>query len=146
LPAVAAGTLQERPGEITRKVWGDLCVESDGANTGRTGELDQAAPDGVLNRILAFGLELVALSRRMMNQAETEGACEPPGIAEYPQTDPSLIRSLIQLRLETFGSHHTGQAAEVTDPLEPQRTPAHRLGKRVEGNPSRVESCILRPM
>ena len=30
---------------------------------GLTGELDQAALYGVLNRILAFGLELVALSR-----------------------------------------------------------------------------------
>ena len=40
-----------------------LCVEYDGANTGLTGELDQAALYSVLNRILAFGLELVALSR-----------------------------------------------------------------------------------
>jgi hypothetical protein len=44
-------------------VFEDLCVEYDGANTGLTGELDQAALYGVLNRILAFGLELVALSR-----------------------------------------------------------------------------------
>jgi hypothetical protein len=50
-------------GEIAREIFGDLCVESDGANTGLTGELDQAALYGVLNRIPAFGLELVALSR-----------------------------------------------------------------------------------
>lgn len=52
-----------RLGEITRDVFGDLRVESHGANTGLTGDLDQAALYGVLNRILAFGLELLALSR-----------------------------------------------------------------------------------
>ncbi len=52
-----------RLGTITSEVFGDLCVEYDGANTGLTGELDQAALYGVLNRIPAFGLELVALSR-----------------------------------------------------------------------------------
>ncbi len=52
-----------RLGKIMRQVFEDLCVEYDGANTGLTGELDQAALYGVLNRILAFGLELVALSR-----------------------------------------------------------------------------------
>jgi len=56
-------TVSGRLGEVTREEFGDLCVESDGANTGLTGELDQAALHGVLNRILAFGLELVALSR-----------------------------------------------------------------------------------
>jgi hypothetical protein len=50
-------------GEITREVFGDLCLEFDGANTGLTGELDQAALYGVLNRIPKFGLELLALSR-----------------------------------------------------------------------------------
>ena len=50
-------------GEIALEIFGDLCVESDGANTGLTGDLDQAALFGVLNRIPAFGLELVALSR-----------------------------------------------------------------------------------
>ena len=50
-------------GSSWREVFEDLCVEHDGANTGLTGELDQAALYGVLNRILAFGLELVALSR-----------------------------------------------------------------------------------
>jgi hypothetical protein len=52
-----------RLGEITCEVFGDLCPEFDGANTGLTGELDQAAMFGVLNRIPAFGLELMALSR-----------------------------------------------------------------------------------
>lgn len=41
----------------------DLCVEPDGANTGLTGELDQAALYGVLDRIQALGLELMALNR-----------------------------------------------------------------------------------
>jgi hypothetical protein len=50
-------------GMHTREVFADLCLESDGANTGLTGELDQAALYSVLNRIAAFGLELVALSR-----------------------------------------------------------------------------------
>ena len=52
-----------RLGRFTREVFEDLCVEYDGTNTGLTGELDQAALYGVLNRILAFGLELVALNR-----------------------------------------------------------------------------------
>ena len=52
-----------RLGELMGEVFEDLCVEHDGANTGLTGVLDQAALYGVLNRILAFGLELVALSR-----------------------------------------------------------------------------------
>ena len=52
-----------RLGEISRQAFEDLSVDSDGANTGLTGELDQAALHGVLNRVLALGLELVALSR-----------------------------------------------------------------------------------
>ena len=51
------------PGRLTRQVFEDLCVESDGANTGLSGELDQAGLFGVLNRIRDFGLELMALSR-----------------------------------------------------------------------------------
>ena len=50
-------------GKLTREVFEDLRVEYDGANTGLTGDLDQAALYGALNRILAFGLELVALNR-----------------------------------------------------------------------------------
>jgi hypothetical protein len=56
---VVSGTL----GELTRYVFDDLCVESDGADTGLTGELDQAGLFGVLNRIMNFGLELMALNR-----------------------------------------------------------------------------------
>ncbi|HZI75068.1 MAG TPA: hypothetical protein VFD73_13795 [Gemmatimonadales bacterium] len=56
---IVSGTL----GELTRQVFEDLRVESDGANTGLCGELDQAGLFGVLARILEFGLELVALSR-----------------------------------------------------------------------------------
>jgi hypothetical protein len=52
-----------RLGKTTREIFEDLYVEYDGANTGLTGELDQAALYGVLNRIPVFGLELVALSR-----------------------------------------------------------------------------------
>ena len=56
---IVSGTL----GEFTRQVFEDLCVEPDGADTGLTGELDQAGLFGVLNRIMDFGLELMALSR-----------------------------------------------------------------------------------
>ena len=50
-------------GTVTRRIFEDLSVEYDGTNTGLTGELDQAGLYGVLNRIPAFGLELVALNR-----------------------------------------------------------------------------------
>lgn len=52
-----------RLGKTTCEVFEDLRLEFDGANTGLTGELDQAALYGVLNRIPEFGLELLALSR-----------------------------------------------------------------------------------
>ena len=52
-----------RLGETTREVFGDLCLEFDGPNTRLTGEVDQAALYGVLNRIPELGLELLALSR-----------------------------------------------------------------------------------
>ena len=51
------------PGELTRHLFDDLCVESEGADTRLTGKLDQAGLLGVLNRIMGFGLELMALSR-----------------------------------------------------------------------------------
>ena len=60
-----------RLGKFTCEVFEDMCIEYDGSNTGLTGELDQAALYGVLNRLLAFGLELVALSRLDEEQAET---------------------------------------------------------------------------
>lgn len=56
---IVSGTL----GELTRQVFEDLYVECDGANTGLSGELDQAGLFGVLARIMEFGLEVVALSR-----------------------------------------------------------------------------------
>ena len=56
---IVSGTL----GDFTRQVFEDLCIESNGADTGLTGEFDQAALFGVLNRIMDFGLELMALSR-----------------------------------------------------------------------------------
>ena len=52
-----------RLGKVCRGAFEDLGVEPDGVNTGLTGELDQAALYGVLNRILALGLELVGLNR-----------------------------------------------------------------------------------
>jgi hypothetical protein len=52
-----------RLGEISRGVFEDLSVELNGANTGLTGDLDQAALYGVLNRIQSLGLELVAVNR-----------------------------------------------------------------------------------
>ena len=62
---LVSGTL----GELTRYVFEDLCAESDGADTALTGELDQAGLFGVLNRIMNFGLELIALSRLDDNPA-----------------------------------------------------------------------------
>jgi hypothetical protein len=56
---IVCGTM----GELTRQVFDDLCVEPDGADTGLTGELDQAGLFSVLIRIMDFGLELMALSR-----------------------------------------------------------------------------------
>ena len=52
-----------RLGELSSRVFEGLCVEPNGVNTGLTGELDQAALYGVLNRVQALGLELVALNR-----------------------------------------------------------------------------------
>ena len=52
-----------RLGKVCRGAFEDLGVEPDGVNTGLTGELDQAALYGVLNRIPEFGLELLAVSR-----------------------------------------------------------------------------------
>ena len=52
-----------RLGKVTSEIFDDMSIDYDGTNTGLTGDLDQAALYGVLNRIPAFGLELVALSR-----------------------------------------------------------------------------------
>ena len=51
-------------GELGREAFADFKIEYADGNTMLTGEdLDQAALYGALNRILALGLELVALSR-----------------------------------------------------------------------------------
>ena len=64
----------------------DLCVDYEGANTCLTGELDQAALYGVLNRILDFGLELVALSR----------------LDDEPKRRPDVLACLEETRTPTF--------------------------------------------
>jgi len=50
-------------GELGREAFADFKIEYANGNTVLTGDLDQAALYGALNRILALGLELVALSR-----------------------------------------------------------------------------------
>jgi hypothetical protein len=50
-------------GEIGRGAFADFVIEPDGTDTALTGDLDEAALHGALNRILAFNLELVELSR-----------------------------------------------------------------------------------
>jgi hypothetical protein len=67
-----------RLGKFTREIFEDLCAEYDGTNTGLTGELDQAALYGVLNRLMAFGIELVALSRLDEEPADTGSARDVP--------------------------------------------------------------------
>jgi hypothetical protein len=50
-------------GEVGREAFLDFVIESDGSNTVLTGDLDQAALYGTLNRILSLGFELVELGR-----------------------------------------------------------------------------------
>ena len=50
-------------GEIGREAFGDFQIESNGTNTVLTGDLDQAALYGTLNRMLSLGFELVQLIR-----------------------------------------------------------------------------------
>ena len=50
-------------GDIGREAFGDFTIESNGTNTILTGDLDQAALHGTLNRILSLGFELVELGR-----------------------------------------------------------------------------------
>jgi hypothetical protein len=71
-----------RLGTIISEVFEDLRIEYDGMNTGLTGELDQAALYGVLNRILAFGLELVGLSRLNDGPSWTARARDVPSTPE----------------------------------------------------------------
>jgi len=60
-----------------------------------------------------------------------------------PQLGSDPIRALYPLISSLYTQFSAlalelGQAAEVTDPLEPWRTQAHKLGKRVGGNALRV--------
>ena len=50
-------------GELGREVFADFKIEYADGRTLLAGDLDQAALYSVLSRILALGLELVALSR-----------------------------------------------------------------------------------
>jgi hypothetical protein len=50
-------------GELGREAFADFKIEYTDGQTLLAGDLDQAALYSVLNRILALGLELVALSR-----------------------------------------------------------------------------------
>ena len=56
-------TIASGLGEIGREAFGDFLIEPNGTNTALIGDLDQAALYGALNRIVAFGLELVELDR-----------------------------------------------------------------------------------
>jgi hypothetical protein len=58
-------------GEIGREAFGDFRIETDGGDTILTGNLDQAALYGTLNRILSLGFELVEL-RRMAAETTPE--------------------------------------------------------------------------
>ena len=50
-------------GEIGREAFGDFKIESYDTTTVLTGDLDQAALYGTLNRILSLGFELIRLNR-----------------------------------------------------------------------------------
>ncbi len=50
-------------GEIGREAFADFKIESDDGTTVLTGDLDQAALYGTLNRILSLGFELIQLNR-----------------------------------------------------------------------------------
>ena len=50
-------------GEIGREAFGDFLIEPNGTDTALIGDLDEMALYGALDRILAFGLELVELDR-----------------------------------------------------------------------------------
>lgn len=56
-------TIASGLGEISREAFGDFAIKSNGTNTVLTGDLDQAALYGTLNRTLSFGFELVELTR-----------------------------------------------------------------------------------
>jgi hypothetical protein len=50
-------------GDIGREALGEFRIESNGTDTTMVSDLDQAALYGALNRILAFGFELLELTR-----------------------------------------------------------------------------------
>jgi hypothetical protein len=50
-------------GEIGREAFGDFKIESYETTTVLTGDLDQAALYGTLNRLLSLGFELIRLDR-----------------------------------------------------------------------------------
>ena len=56
-------TIAGRLDETGRAAFAGFLIELNGTNTVLIGDLDQAALYGTLNRILALGLELVAVSR-----------------------------------------------------------------------------------
>jgi hypothetical protein len=56
-------TISAGLGDIGREAFGDFQIESNGTTTVLTGDLDQAALYGTLNRILSLGFELVELTR-----------------------------------------------------------------------------------
>jgi hypothetical protein len=56
-------TISGALGELGREAFGDFRTESNGTNTTLTGDLDQAALYGALNRILTLGFELLEFTR-----------------------------------------------------------------------------------
>ena len=56
-------TISGELGEIGREAFGGFKIESDDGTTILTGDLDQAALYGTLNRILSLGFELIQLNR-----------------------------------------------------------------------------------
>jgi hypothetical protein len=56
-------TISSDLGEIGREAFGDFRIESNGANTMLTGDLDQAALYGALNRILTLNFDLLEVRR-----------------------------------------------------------------------------------
>ena len=60
-------------GEVGRELLADLELTWDGADTVLTGDLDEAALYGVLNRLLVLGLELVELKRSPAPDGLTRG-------------------------------------------------------------------------
>ena len=55
-------TVCGRLGEVGHEAFGEFDIVSDGTNTELTGDLDQAALYGTLNRIWALGLELAGIT------------------------------------------------------------------------------------